>query len=358
MFNIFKKKEEQVQGVEKKENYKENKEGKGEVVKEADSLKERMEKEIIIHTMPKKFILDNDGISKAKTIGMIIIGAGAVLIIVSSALVYYYFFRIPKEEPLSITEQIMDKRKDKGGEESDIFPVFEEGQDKESGSEGAKLPTGLEPETSTTTEESLEDLLPEELEPEATSTPADATINNDTDNDGLTDNEEILLGSYLDNTDSDGDGYDDLAEVMNLYNPVGTNKLIDNLNIGKYENLTFGYSIFYPVNWAKSTIGGDDSVMFKSPDNHFVQIIVQPNADQQSIDDWYKEQFAVTAIDPGKKISVDSWQGIESGDGLFFYLTDENKEYIFVISYIPGSDNILSYKNIFKVMVKSLEIGS
>ena len=115
--------------------------------------------------------------------------------------------------------------------------------------------------------------------------------------------------------------------------------------------------MLYPINWPKSVIGGDDSIMFKSDDNHFIQLIIQPNVDQQSIEDWYQQQFAGENVEEERLIATDSWQGIRSKDGLIVYLTDNSYNYIFVLSYNSGSDNILSYKNIFEMMVKSFVIS-
>lgn len=48
---------------------------------------------------------------------------------------------------------------------------------------------------------------------------------NDSDNDGLSDKKERFYGTGKNNSDTDGDGYKDGAEVKNGYNPLGTGKL-------------------------------------------------------------------------------------------------------------------------------------
>ena len=187
---------------------------------------------------------------------------------------------------------------------------------------------------------------------------ADFVMATDSDNDGLADKEEILLGCDAGNMDSDGDGYNDLSEVMNLYNPAGANKLINNPNISKYLNNSFNYNLLYPADWSFSAIGGDDSVMFRSSDNQFIQVIGQDNQDREPIGNWYKKQFDIAAIDSAKLIITDNWQGIKSEDGLIIYLTDKQYNNIITITYIPGQDNVLDYINIFEMMIKSLEIGN
>ena len=44
----------------------------------------------------------------------------------------------------------------------------------------------------------------------------------DNDQDGLSDNIERILGTDINNSDSDGDGYNDFNEIKNGYNPLGT----------------------------------------------------------------------------------------------------------------------------------------
>ena len=59
-----------------------------------------------------------------------------------------------------------------------------------------------------------------------TSTEALIDLNNlDSDDDGLSDEEEIFYGTDKNNSDTDGDGYLDGAEVEGGYNPQGEGKL-------------------------------------------------------------------------------------------------------------------------------------
>lgn len=51
--------------------------------------------------------------------------------------------------------------------------------------------------------------------------------NSDTDKDGLPDYLEKVIGTGESNPDTDGDGYDDLAEIKNGYDPLGDKKFTD-----------------------------------------------------------------------------------------------------------------------------------
>jgi len=53
---------------------------------------------------------------------------------------------------------------------------------------------------------------------------------------------------------------------------------------------------------------------------------------------------------------VDRWEGIAGDDGLNFYLTDQERQFIYVISYIPSDERRLAYPNIFQLMINSLQI--
>ncbi len=61
----------------------------------------------------------------------------------------------------------------------------------------------------------------------------------DSDEDGLSDNFEIAIGTNPNNPDSDSDGYNDKEEVINNYNPIGAGKkavdkdFVQN-NLGKF----------------------------------------------------------------------------------------------------------------------------
>ena len=194
----------------------------------------------------------------------------------------------------------------------------------------------------------------------ASSGPANGFIAGvDSDRDGLTNKEEALLGTDINNTDSDNDNYSDLSEALNLYNPAGNDRLINNPNISKYLNNSYNYNMLYPTNWSPQTVGGDESVMFKSTDNHFINVITETNENREPIINWYKKQFEVTTINNTKLVTPSdrSWQGIKSEDNLTIYLTDQRYNNIITITYISGQDIVLDYINILEIVIKSFTIS-
>ena len=178
----------------------------------------------------------------------------------------------------------------------------------------------------------------------------------DSDGDGLSDEEEYLLGSNYLQADSDGDGYEDLSEVLSLYNPIGSNKLIDNINIDKFENNSFNYSLLYPKAWDTSVLNDESSVVFSINDNSFIQVLVEKNEGQQNIGSWYGSRF-FSFINSEDIIINNDWNGLYSEDGSAFYLTDKNLKNIYTILYNFPENQPQSYINIFKMMVNSFKLN-
>ena len=304
-------------------------------------------KEISIYTMPEKFRLNSSQLSKSKTMGIVIIIVGFIFICVLVFLVYWFALRsAPTKNDLS-----SDQRQN----QTEFIPpvvdeIDEDALDDDSNNLSLDSLTELDQtDLATTTEEVLE--------PIATTTPEINFGNFDTDNDNLSDKEETLLGSNINEVDTDNDGYLDSSELENGYNPAGSGGLVDNAGISEYINIDFNYRMLYPVNWIKSSIGGNDSIIFRSEDNSFIQVIVQPNIDQEQITDWYERQFFVDSVATDKIIINEDWQGVKSEDETIVYLTDNDFNYIFVLSYNPGADEVFHYNNLFSAIINSFSIG-
>ncbi|MDO8668552.1 MAG: hypothetical protein Q7K35_05740 [bacterium] len=335
MFNFFKKKPDEQPAIE-------------DAVPAPVLEKQIQIDDIAIHTMPERFRHQPVRASSAKTTGIIIIGGGVVVLILVSAGVYYFLFRQPSvtvksEPPAAEVAKPVDQSQNQP-EANQNIP--ESGTLNGSAIEPVILPIDdIATSTATSTPEAVEEDLTVGLTPGL-----------DGDSDGLTDAEEILLGSGTSTPDTDGDLYLDGAEMLNLYNPAGSDKLAANPSIAAYENKTFNYSVLYPNAWQSTVNGGDDSIMFKTADNQFFQIIVQPNAAGQPLDEWYMDQLGVTFINDIDRLNGVNWQGIKSSDGLTLYLMDLNQKNIFTLAYNPGENNILEYINIFNMMIKSFTL--
>lgn len=374
----------------------------------ADSLDkddiEALDKDIAIYTMPESFRFANVKAKSANKAGLVIIIGGGLFLLGLAVGMYFLFFNdsskavkkeapktpAPKEQPApkqpeapvaKIAESpreaylrlkknfipepgasssapaisdIGEITEETGGNQS-VLKVFSKDGGK-SGLVNMTLDGGVwklfdEKWTTIAKEE------PATSTPETTASEQDVLKSGiDSDADGLTDKEEIALTSNPNLADSDGDTYPDFVEFEKLFNPAGIGKLTDNKNIKKYENTTFGYNFLYPSVWNLSTVGSDESVVIKSEDNQFIQVIVQPNADKETIEAWHKKQFDETEILSDRLISSVSWDGVKNKDSLIIYLTDKKHNFIFTVTYNPGSSATLDYMNLFNLAVKTFEI--
>jgi hypothetical protein len=178
----------------------------------------------------------------------------------------------------------------------------------------------------------------------------------DSDGDGLSDEEELVLGTDPYKTDTNDNGYPDLLEILNNYNPAGTGRLENNSNLNRYNDRVFDYGLLYPKNWEFSILDSNRALIFNLPDESLIQISVQENTDNQNITDWYSSSFPNQLIAYDKIKIKPTWEGIESLDSLHVYLTDDGRDYIYTISYIPAISGRLVYPNIFKMMIDSFTI--
>ena len=323
---------------------------------QAESEKVTLDQGVTIYTMPERFRFDHFKVKTAKNTGLFIVIGGVIFLIIIATLFYFFIYQwkpTPPEQAGQKTEIATTSQSARQQAAPPIEPLPETTspaleilptETQATSSLVATSTTELTTATSTTAT-STQISEPTEFQPVA-----------DSDGDGLTDPEEELIGSSKDSQDSDGDGYSDLTEVLNLYNPIDNQKLASNTNFTIYQNNTFKYSLLFPKNWSQTINGGEDSVMFRSADNHFIQVIVQTNSKKQTIQDWYREQFNQPTIPNNNLVPALTWYGIKGSDGLIIYLTDLARKHIYTLTYNPAVNNNLSYFNIFSAMVKSFTI--
>lgn len=187
------------------------------------------------------------------------------------------------------------------------------------------------------------------------------TTSLDSDNDGLTDEEEKLFGTDSQKPDTDEDGYPDNTELANLYNPMGfkPEKLIDSGLVKNYFNPTRQYSVYYPSKWVAQALDtNNDEIMFSSDTGEFVEITLTDNPQSLPSKGWYLSQS------PGARaedlVSVKTKEGIEgvlSPDGLTAYIP--MGQTIYVINYNIGLKTEINFLSTFKMMVASFKtVGS
>lgn len=178
----------------------------------------------------------------------------------------------------------------------------------------------------------------------------------DADDDGLNEDEEMILGTNPNSQDSNSNGYPDLLEIRNNYNPAGTGRLASSSLLSLYNDNVFNYQLIYPKDWEFNLLDNNRVLIFNTPDESLIQVTIQENSGKQSISDWHAIAFPDQTVTSDQVIIKPTWEGIEGADSLNIYLTDDSREYIYIFSYLPASANRLAYPNIFKMMLDSLMI--
>ncbi|MBI5221954.1 MAG: hypothetical protein HY980_00430 [Candidatus Magasanikbacteria bacterium] len=177
----------------------------------------------------------------------------------------------------------------------------------------------------------------------------------DTDNDGLTDEEEKIYGTDPALPDSDSDGYVDTLEIQNLYNPIGFKpvRLFDSGKVKIYQNPVFSYSIFYPGDWISQSLDPNNKdVMFTAATGEFVEVLVEDNPLKMTAEAWYLGQSpGVDASQLEHIITKDKLAGVKSPDGLVAYISFEDK--VFAINYNIGLKTEVNFLETLQMMTNS-----
>lgn len=209
------------------------------------------------------------------------------------------------------------------------------------GSEVSTTPETVGPEaTETSMVTTTEELLIEEL-----------ALDSDLDQDGLTDKEEALLGTKSDIADSDSDGYDDLGEIKSGYDPASRAKLVDNRNLKIVQQGP--WSVLVPTMWTQQ-LGRDNSAIFRADDGQFIQLTIMDKVAGQGLASWYQQAFNVEQI-PEITVKGSNEVGL-SPDGLTYYITRPEFNDLIALTYNPEVNHLLSYNNIFHLMIDNLTI--
>ncbi|MDD5040358.1 MAG: hypothetical protein PHY34_04385 [Patescibacteria group bacterium] len=178
----------------------------------------------------------------------------------------------------------------------------------------------------------------------------------DTDLDGLTDIEEAIYGTSLNNPDTDQDTYSDGHEVLSGYNPNGTGKLENYSTVRRYLNDQYGYALLYPASWDPAedpiTAGGR---MFSAPNGEFVEVTIESNPARISARDWYLTKSP--GVVASQVLSVANWDktlsGVKSVDGKTVYYTRNDS--VYVITYSTTVLSEANYAATFEMLYKSFE---
>lgn len=211
----------------------------------------------------------------------------------------------------------------------------------------------VEPVATTTTSEIVAtstDLLPEEKN--TNFIPSVVSVV-DSDFDGLTDDEEKLIGTNLSLADTDNDSYSDIAELKSGYNPLLAGKKMDESSMFSRYQIDSRTNILYLNAWEVTRSDANNTIVFTDEDKAFIQVTFQNNDEKLPPLAWYEKQFS--GLMPGESISGDSWSGFYSQDNSAAYIFSNDLLKIYTIAYSPLVENDLNFP-FFRLMAKTITI--
>lgn len=176
----------------------------------------------------------------------------------------------------------------------------------------------------------------------------------DADSDGLTDVEEGLFNTDARKPDTDSDGFLDGNEVYHLYNPGGTAPvtLLESGLVKDYVNTEHGYVIYYPAVWKSEISKG--LIMFMASSGELVQVLVEENPNDLSLEDWYRTQAPGVDDEDLKAFTTKSGiEGLQSPDRLTAYFKRDSK--IFVVSLNLGAKTVIEFRRTYEMMLNSFK---
>jgi len=179
----------------------------------------------------------------------------------------------------------------------------------------------------------------------------------DSDNDGLTDVEEIVFSTEINNPDSDADGNPDGQEIIGLMHPLDASdvKLATSGLINVYTNPTFSYSLFYPASWLARAIPETDNqeVLIITNTGEFFSVTVENNPERLSPTDWYLRQSPKVDRTLLFETVINNSEAVWNSEHLTVYLIKEDRVYI--LSYNTGTEKEANFKTIFEMLINSFQ---
>lgn len=181
----------------------------------------------------------------------------------------------------------------------------------------------------------------------------------DMDNDQVSDAAEEVFGSDPGNPDTDNDGYPDGHELFYLYNPNGVEpqKLIDSGAVKKFDSGLFGYSLYYPQNWAVGAVDQEGrQMLFSTLTGENIEVRVFDLEIGQSFSDW----FALNLPPEEKLTDYSNFQSrfgaqakMRSDNLVYFFYTDNR---VFAVIYHTNGAEVINYKAVMEITARSFAL--
>jgi hypothetical protein len=178
----------------------------------------------------------------------------------------------------------------------------------------------------------------------------------DTDQDGLTDEEERIWGTDKDVVDTDGDGYTDSLEIANSYNPLrgDSARLATSNLVNSFVDKDNGFSVLYPRAFTTTVNDDKSGVSFTatSPGQFFqVQVLANEN-NTTDIEQWYLEMNPTAKPEEIQQTQIGGQPSVAAGSSSFYVLSGGK---IYLINYNMGYPATAYFSASFNAFVKSFD---
>ena len=180
----------------------------------------------------------------------------------------------------------------------------------------------------------------------------------DTDSDGLTDVEERLYRTEVNNPDSDADTTPDGQEILKLTDPnqqTEGSQLAASGLINVYTNQTYSYSFFYPSSWLARALPetNNQEVLVITNTGEFFSITIENNPEELSPIEWYLRQSP--SVDKSLLYStiINNQEAVWNQEHLTLYISKDSRVYI--LSYNVGTERKANFKTSFELMINSFQ---
>jgi hypothetical protein len=178
----------------------------------------------------------------------------------------------------------------------------------------------------------------------------------DTDSDGLTDLEEPMYGSPINNPDADGDSFLDGNEVFHLYSPSGKapGKLLESKLVRVFES-PIGWKVYVPTPWQTSLNEDGTKGSILSGHGETFTLTLLDNPEHQAILDWYLAQNpGVLSSQVTNVKTLSGFDGLTGADQLTTYFPWGDK--VLVVKYDLDDQPFVNFRTTYVMMLNSLTL--
>jgi|GEM_PF-878707 len=183
---------------------------------------------------------------------------------------------------------------------------------------------------------------------------APLVMGTDTDQDGLTNSEELLLGTNPSNKDTNGNGYMDGTEVRNGYDPLVKSQKIEASKYLKTE--TIGQArILIPAVWTRRAgMGGTEMIMTGAPAT--ISLSMESFASPMALMDWLTVKYPGSgAADYIAEKTAAGADVVYSKDRLTAWVLLGNTVYTY--RYATNGATSLDFGTLFWLMINRMQLA-